>query len=149
MSGMPHASDGIRRLSSSFAFRFAAFAICLAAVGAAGALQDRPAPARAPASALSPAPAPAPQLSTTSLASNGPSAPLFDWTRDATYLGAFRLPPNQIAGTNFTFNGTGLAYNAVANSLFMTGKDGDARNPVGGPSSGQRVAEISIPDPVI
>src|SRR5262245_16313756 len=70
---------------------------------------------------------------------------LFDWNMDATYLGAFRVPAGTIAGTGFDYNGFGLAYNPANNSLFITGRDHDARNPIGGTPSGQRIAEISIP----
>jgi hypothetical protein len=78
-----------------------------------------------------------------------PGQPLFDWNRDATYLGAFRLPQQQIAGTFFKFNGTGLAFNVANQSLFIVGRDNDAAMPLDGQPPGQRVAEITIPVPVI
>jgi hypothetical protein len=136
MIDLPATSN--RSAFSSFMLSGAAVVACLMVAGFAGVPQGRrapsPPPSRSPVQASSVA---------------APSQPLFDWTRDATYLGAFKLPQDQIAGTLFKFNGTGLAFNDAKQTLFIVARDNDAASTLDGQPAGQRIAEISIPNPVI
>jgi hypothetical protein len=57
---------------------------------------------------------------------------------DLTYLGAFRLPSAQGDQNSFDYGGTGMAFDAQDQALWLVGHDWY-----------QRVAEVSIPAPVI
>ena len=52
-----------------------------------------------------------------------------------SYLGGFRVPADAMAGANFTYGGSPIAFNPANHSLFVGNTDG-------------KVAEISIPTPV-
>src|SRR5690242_20721555 len=124
-------AEGFKRLYYSSVIRVACLVGCLAVAGVGAALQERPPEPPRAAPAPTPAPTPAPPAAVPSPTPpsafvSGPAAPLFDWTRDTTYLGAFKLPSTQIAGTFFRFNGTGLAFNDANQSLFIVSRDNDA-----------------------
>ena len=57
---------------------------------------------------------------------------------DLQYLGAFRVPDGQFGTSVFDYGGTGLAFNAARNSLFIVGHDWT-----------QAVAEIAIPQSIV
>ena len=65
---------------------------------------------------------------------------------DFEYLGAFRLPEGDARSNTFEYGGNAMTYNPDGDSLFITGHD---RMPYGEMPDGSRVAEISIPAPVI
>lgn len=62
---------------------------------------------------------------------------------DFQFAGMFRLPKS-VAGSTFDYAGWGLAYYPLHNSLFITGRKNDATM-----TSGQKIAEVSVPTPVI
>jgi hypothetical protein len=62
---------------------------------------------------------------------------------DFVLKGMFRLPAT-VPGSSFDFSGGGLAYNPKNHSLFITGRKNDATM-----TTGQKVAEVSIPTPVM
>lgn len=64
------------------------------------------------------------------------SAPLL-LENDLVYEGAFRVPDVGSDGSSFAYGGTGIGFNPVSNSLFLTGH-----------KNYQLSAEISIPTPV-
>jgi hypothetical protein len=54
---------------------------------------------------------------------------------DLKYVGAFRLPADEVDGGSFSFGGAPMTFNPAANSLFIGTRGG-------------KVAEVSIPSPV-
>lgn len=75
---------------------------------------------------------------------------------DFTYMGAFRLPADQMRPHTFAYGGEAMTYNPDGNqggadpglpgSLFIMGHN---RMPYGELPDGNRVAEVTIPEPVI
>ncbi len=76
----------------------------------------------------------------------GPTSTTRVQPADFSYLGAFRLPGGDDRPNTFAYGGNAMACAVDRNSLFIMGHD---RLPWGELPDGGRVAEVSIPSPVI
>ncbi len=65
---------------------------------------------------------------------DGTQLPLFDLS-DMSYLGAFKVPSGQVGSATFSFASSGIAFNPLNNSLFLSSDS----------NVGVHVAEVAIP----
>ena len=66
---------------------------------------------------------------------DGTQLPLFNQTRDFTYIGAFRVPTGTVGSDTFEYGGNALAFNPANQSLFMASNF----------DHGLNIAEVQIP----
>ncbi len=112
-----------------------------ATLGCGGGSSSSPSPQDTPA----PTPGPTATPAATPTPTSSPSAARLQ-AADFSYLGAFRLPGGDDRPDTFAYGGNAMTFAADRNSLYIMGHD---RLPWGELPSGGRVAEVSIPTPLV